>query len=45
MIGATIITVGTMGILPALLPFCVGLLAIVIAVGRREYRTTRIVSV
>jgi uncharacterized membrane protein len=36
MIGATAITVATMGVLPALLPFVTGLLLIVVARGRRE---------
>jgi uncharacterized membrane protein len=36
MIGATAITVATMGVLPALLPFVTGLLLIIVARGRRE---------
>ena len=45
MIGATALTVATMGVLPALLPFCVGVLATLIAVARRDQRAAHAVSV
>jgi uncharacterized membrane protein YphA (DoxX/SURF4 family) len=36
MIGATVVTVATQGAAPAALPFCVGILAATVAVGRRR---------
>jgi hypothetical protein len=36
MIGATIVTVATQGAAPAALPFCVGILAATVALGRRR---------
>lgn len=45
MIGATVITVATMGVMLALFPFCVGLLATTVAVGRRQYRAPQTASV
>ena len=45
MIGATALTVATMGVLPALLPFIVGVLATLIAVARRDQRAAHAVSV
>ena len=45
MIGATTITVATMGVLPALFPFCVGVLALFVAVARREQRAVHTASV
>ena len=36
MIGATVVTVATQGAAPAALPFCVGILAATVALGRRR---------
>ena len=37
MIGATVVTVATQGAAPAALPFCVGILAATVALGRRRF--------
>ena len=37
MIGATLVTVATQGAAPAALPFCVGILAATVALGRRRF--------
>jgi hypothetical protein len=37
MIGATVVTVATQGTAPAALPFCVGILAATVALGRRRF--------
>jgi hypothetical protein len=37
MIGATITTIATLGLAPAILPFVVGTLAAVVAWGRRDW--------
>jgi uncharacterized membrane protein YphA (DoxX/SURF4 family) len=39
MIGATSITIGVMGVVPALYPFVVGLVALFVAYGRRSWLT------
>lgn len=36
MIGATVVTAATQGAAPAVLPFCVGILAATVALGRRR---------
>jgi hypothetical protein len=45
MIGATTLTAATMGVLPAVFPFVVGVLVTAIAVARRETRVTQVASV
>ncbi len=42
MAGASVLTVATMGVLPALVPFIVGVLAATIAYGRWPLRTTAV---
>src|SRR5207253_1651684 len=37
MIGATLVTLATQGAAPAALPFCVGILAATVALGRRRF--------
>jgi len=37
MTGATVVTVATQGVAPAALPFCVGILAATVALGRRRF--------
>jgi len=39
MIGATVVTIVSMGVVPALLPFVVGLLAVFVAYARRSWLT------
>ena len=41
MIGATVVTIGPYGVRPALFPFAVGVLAALVAVGRRRWAPLR----